>query len=72
MKTQAHNTDVRQNIQILIQCYQNSQMTSKHKRYELRACLMYEVIHEMPPEYKRYYTVHMSIEWLNLYMIWQK
>lgn len=33
---------------------------------------MYEVIHEMHPEYKRYYTVHMSIEWLNLYMIWQR
>lgn len=33
---------------------------------------MYKVIHEMHPEYKRYYTVHMSIEWLNLYMIWQR
>lgn len=33
---------------------------------------MYDVRHEMHPENKWYYTVHMSIKWLNLYMIWQR
>lgn len=32
---------------------------------------MYEVIHDRYTEDKRYYKVHMSIEWLNVYMIWQ-